>query len=73
LRKSSNNMVFNYAVVGAFFAEFNALEMDSTYFFGRLFSTAVVFFLLIRFFFPWVINYITIKPEKEGHSFFLNE
>lgn len=69
LRNSSKNMVFNYAVVGAFFLEFNALEMDSTFLLGRLFSTVVVFFLLIRFFFPWVINYITIKSEKEATSF----
>ena len=64
LRKSSKNLVFNYAVVGAFFLEFNALEMDSTYLLGRLLSSMVVFYILIQFFFPWVINYITIKPEK---------
>ena len=65
LRKSSKNLVFNYAVVGAFFLEFNALEMDSTYLLGRLFSSIVTFYILIRFFFPWVIRYITIKPEKD--------
>lgn len=69
LRNSSANMVFNYSVVGAFFLEFNALEMDSTYLLGRLFSTMVVFFLLIRFLFPWMINYISIKAEKHANSF----
>ena len=64
LRKSSKNLVFNYAVVGAFFLEFNALEMDSTYLLGRLFSSMVTFYILIQFFFPWVINYITVKPER---------
>ena len=65
LRKSSKNLVFNYAVVGAFFLEFNALEMDSTYLLGRLFSSIITFYILVRFFFPWVIRYITIKPEKD--------
>ena len=64
LRNSSKNMVFNYAVVGAFFLEFNALEMDSTYLLGRLFSTIVVFFLSIRFIFPMIIDHITIKPPR---------
>ena len=64
LRKSSKNLVFNYAVVGAFFLEFNALEMDSTYLLGRLFSSIVTFFVLIKFFFPWLINYLSIGVEK---------
>lgn len=65
LRKSSNNLVFNYAVVGAFFLEFNALEMDSTYLLGRLFSSVITFYILIQFFFPRVIRYITILPDKK--------
>lgn len=65
LRKSSKNLVFNYAVVGAFFLEFNALEMDSTFLLGRLFSSMVTFYILVRFFFPWVIRYITIMPDKK--------
>ncbi len=64
LRKSSKNLVFNYAVVGAFFLEFNALEMDSTYLLGRLFSSIVTFFVLVKFFFPWLINYLSIGVEK---------
>ena len=71
LRKSSSNLVFNYAVVGAFFLEFNALEMDSTYFLGRLFASLVTFFFLIQFVFPWVIQFITITKEKEETSYFL--
>lgn len=65
LKNSSKSLVFNYAVVGAFFLEFNALEMDSTYFLGRLFSSMVTFYLLIKFLFPWMINVITIKVIKE--------
>jgi hypothetical protein len=72
LRKSSKNLVFNYAVVSAFFLEFNALEMDSTYFLGRLFATMVTFYLLIQFFFPLIINYITILPENDKTSFSSN-
>ncbi|MCW3090886.1 MAG: hypothetical protein JWP81_1955 [Ferruginibacter sp.] len=65
LRKSSNNLVFNYAVVGAFFMEFNALEMDSTFLLGRLFSSLVTFILLVQFFFPWLISFISLPPEPE--------
>ena len=73
LRKSSKNMVFNYAVVGAFFLEFNALEMDSTYLLGRLFSSLVTFYILVNFGFPWIIKFITIRAEKKEASFFLAE
>ncbi len=69
LRKSSKNLVFNYAVVAAFFMEFNALEMDSTYLLGRLFSSFITFFLLIKFFFPWLIRYLSIQEQNENNSF----
>lgn len=59
LRHSSTNLVFNYAVVGALFMEFNALEMDSTYFAGRFFSDLLTFFVLSLFFFPWLIKYLS--------------
>ena len=68
LRKSSKNLVFNYAVVGAFFMEFNALEIDSTYLLGRLFASFLTFFVLIQFFFPWLIRYISITNENENDS-----
>ena len=58
LKHSSSNFIFNYAVVGALFMEFNALEMDSTYLAGRLFSDLLIFFLLRLFFFPWLIKYL---------------
>ena len=66
LRKSSKNLIFNYAVVSAFFLEFNALEADSTYLLGRLFSSFVTFYLLIHFFFPWLIKYISIKQDSDS-------
>lgn len=69
LKNSSNNVVFNYSVVAAFFQEFNALEMDNTYLLGRLFSSILTFYLLIKFVFPWVIQYITIREEKEEEVF----
>ena len=72
LKNSSKNLVFNYAVVGAFFMEFNALELDSTYLLGRLFSSFITFFLLIKFFFPWLIRYLSKAPKKERSSFGLH-
>ena len=59
LRHSSTNLIFNYAVVGALFMEFNALEMDSTYFTGRFFSDLLTFFMLRLFLFPWLIKYLS--------------
>jgi hypothetical protein len=64
MKNSSTNFIFNYSVVGAFFLEFFAFEMDGTYLLGRFLATLVTFYLLIKFFFPWVINYITIPVKK---------
>lgn len=64
ITKSSNNLIFNYAVVSAFFLEFNALEMDSTYLLGRLFASVVTFFLLIKYVFPKLVSYISINPSE---------
>jgi hypothetical protein len=64
LRNASKNMVFNYCVACAFFMEFNAMEMDSTYLLGRLFATLLTFIMLVRFFFPWLINYLSVTVEK---------
>ena len=58
VKNSSNNFIFNYAVVAGMYMEFLAMEMDSTYLTGRLFSTLLAFFLLKIFFFPWLFNYI---------------
>jgi hypothetical protein len=69
LRHSSTNFIFNYAVVGALFMEFSALEMDSTYLTGRLFSDLLTFFMLRLFFFPWLAKYLednkTIAKENK--------
>ena len=73
LRKSSKNLVFNYAAVGAFFLEFCALEMDSTYLLGRLFSSMIVFYFSILFIFPRIIKFITISPKKEEISSYLTQ
>jgi hypothetical protein len=64
VRKSSNNFVFNYAVVGAMYMEFFAFEMDSTYLAGRLFATLLTFLFLKIFFFPWLMRILT-RPEGE--------
>jgi hypothetical protein len=66
VRRSSPNFIFNYAVVGAMFMEFNAYEADGTYLMGRLFATLVTFFVLKLFFFPWLYNYLKVPvPRKE--------
>ncbi len=66
LKNSSTNFIFNYAVVGAMFMEFNALEMDSTYLTGRLFADLLTFFMLRLFFFPWLVKYLAWQePEVQ--------
>ena len=67
LRKSSNNVVFNYAAAGAFFLEFNSLEMDNTYLLGRLFASMVTFFILVRFFFPPLVRLLSASNSKQNH------
>ena len=64
VKNSSNNFIFNYAVVAAMYLEFGALEMDSTYLAGRLFATLLTFFGLKIFFFPWLIKYLH-QPKIE--------
>lgn len=68
VKNSSNNFIFNYAVVGALFMEFNALEIDSTYLAGRLFSSLLVFFVLRFFFFPWLIKYLAWVEPKDSSA-----
>ncbi|WP_301922144.1 hypothetical protein [Ferruginibacter sp.] len=65
IKNASKNIVFNYCAVCAFFMEFNALEMDCTFILGRLFATVVTFFVLIKFFFPWLIRHLSAGIEKK--------
>lgn len=62
LRKSSNNYLFNVAVVAAMFMEFTAYEVDSTMLTGRLFSTLLTFTFLKFTLFPWVIRQLRTTP-----------
>jgi hypothetical protein len=67
MKNSSGNFIFNYSVAGAFFLEFFAFEMDGTLLLGRFLATLVTFFILVKFFFPRIMNYITI-PKKSAKS-----
>ena len=63
LRKSSNNFIFNYAVVGALYMEFMSFESDNIFVAGRLYVNLMVFFILRLFFFPKLMAYISM-PKK---------
>lgn len=63
VKKSSKNLIFNYAVVGAFFMEFYPFEMDGMYLLGRFLSSLVTFLLLIHFVFPYLMNYISLEKN----------
>lgn len=64
IKKSSPNILFNFAVVCAIFMESIAYEADSTKLVGRLFATLLTFFLLQIFFFPWLYKYLSVIPAK---------
>ena len=64
MKNSSKNFVFNYSVVGAFFMEFFAFEMDGTFLLGRFLASLVTFIMCIKFLFPWVIRYISVPVKK---------
>jgi hypothetical protein len=67
LTKSTINPLFNFAAVNALFMEFNALELDSTYILGRLFSSLITFAFLKQFVFPSLLKYVTVR-EKSVHQ-----
>ncbi len=71
ITKASPNLLINYAVVGSFFMEFYAFEMDATILTGRLFASIVTYFFLIQFVFPTVYKALLIKPvtSTEARSF----
>ncbi|MFN0082400.1 MAG: hypothetical protein ACKVOM_07750 [Ferruginibacter sp.] len=63
IRKSSNNFIFNYAVVGALYMELFSFESDNIFVVGRLYVNLMVFLILRRFFFPKLMAYISM-PKK---------
>ncbi|MES2431353.1 MAG: hypothetical protein V4556_10470 [Bacteroidota bacterium] len=64
-KNSSDNPLFAYAVLGSFFMEFYGFEMDGTYLIGRLFSSFLTYFILIKFFFPSILEFIKVRDEPE--------
>ena len=61
--KSTDNLLINFALVGALYIEFIAFESDGVYLMGRLFSNLLTFFLFKQFLLPWVYNYIKVKKN----------
>lgn len=64
MTNASKNFIVNFCLVGAFFEEFIAFEMDGTFLLGRFLATLVTFFFMIRFFFPSLLSYIIIQKKK---------
>lgn len=62
-QKTTDNPIINYAIVGAFFFEFNAFEMDGTYFSGRFLASIVTFFALSFLFAKPILQYVTAKKD----------
>jgi hypothetical protein len=65
LKKSSDSVIFNYCVAGAFFMDFNPYGNDGTYLMGRLISGVVTFYFLIKWFFPWLVKYLSAVENKK--------
>ena len=61
LRNSSSNFIFNYSVVCTLFMKFFAFEMDSVFFIGGFFTDLLMFFVLSKFFFPWLYRTLLDK------------
>lgn len=61
VKKTSNNLIINYAIVPAIYMETIAFELDGVYLFGRLLSNLLVFFIIKHFLVPRIVNYIEIK------------
>jgi hypothetical protein len=59
--KSTNNLLINFALVGALYMEFIPFETDGVYLMGRLFSNLLTFYLFKQFLLPWVYNYIKVN------------
>ncbi len=64
IRKSSNNFIFNYAVVGALYMELFSFESDNIFVAGRLYVNLMVFLILRVFFFPKLMAYISMPKKK---------
>ena len=64
IRKSSNNFIFNYAVVGALYMELISFESDNIFVAGRLYVNLMVFFVLRLFLFPKLMAYISMPKKK---------
>ena len=64
VKNSSDNFVFNFAVVGAIYLELFAFESDNIFVAGRLYVNLLVFFLLKIFFFPRLLAYIQMPKKK---------
>ncbi len=63
VKHSSNNYIFNFAVVGAIYMTFFAFESDNIFFVGRLYVNLVVFFMLKIFVFPALHNYLKVPQS----------
>ena len=68
VKKSSNNYIFNFAVVSSMYLEMIAMESDSIFIAGRLYVTLLVFLILKIFFFPKLMIYISM-PKKTVEDF----
>ncbi len=64
VKKSSNNFIFNYAVVAAVYMELFAFESDSIFLAGRLYVNLLVFFILSKTLFPRLIKYLTLPTNQ---------
>lgn len=63
INKGSPNLLFNYAIVGSFFMEFNSFEMDATFYLGRLFISIITYFLMIWFIFPAFYSFLLRRTK----------
>jgi hypothetical protein len=58
LRNSTPNYIFNFSIVCSLYMRYFGFEMDSVFFTGSLFTDLIIYFLLSKFFFPWLYRFL---------------
>ncbi len=66
VKKSSNNFVFNYAVVGSLFMGLFAFESDNIYVTGQVYANLIIYYFLKVFAFPRLSKYLQTQTVKKG-------
>ena len=63
IKSTTTNFIFNFSIVSALYMRFFAFEMDSVFFIGSLITDLLAYFLLAKFFFPWLYRFLSVPKD----------